>query len=83
MSCNICMFVNFVSPVEPNKITEALQDADWIKVMKDELLEFKLHKVWTTVPCPKGKTIVGSPWLYKNKMDEDGIMTRNKARLVA
>ncbi|GJW79798.1 retrovirus-related pol polyprotein from transposon TNT 1-94 [Tanacetum coccineum] len=28
-------------------------------------------------------TIIGTKWIYKNKLDENGIVTRNKARLVA
>ncbi|GJY51304.1 retrovirus-related pol polyprotein from transposon TNT 1-94 [Tanacetum coccineum] len=28
-------------------------------------------------------TIIGTKWVYRNKLDENGIVTRNKARLVA
>ncbi|KAJ9546500.1 hypothetical protein OSB04_019043 [Centaurea solstitialis] len=35
------------------------------------------------VPRPKNKTIIDLKWIFKNKKDEDGIVTRNKARLVA
>ena len=77
------MFVNFVSLMERKKIHEALKDSDWIKAMQDELVEFERHKVWTLVPCPKDKSIIGTRWVYRNKMDEDGVATRNKARLVA
>jgi len=27
--------------------------------------------------------IIGTKWVFKNKMDESGVITRNKARLVA
>nr|KAJ0227041.1 hypothetical protein LSAT_V11C100046250 [Lactuca sativa] len=64
-------------------IHSALQDADWIKAMQEELNEFEWHKVWTLVPRPSGKTITGTRWVYHNKVDKDGIITRNKARLVA
>ncbi|TLX69571.1 hypothetical protein E9993_22875, partial [Labilibacter sediminis] len=74
---------NFVSMMLPDKINSALQDADWIKAMQDELNEFKRHKVWSLVPRPSGKTIVGTRWVFRNKVDKDGIITRNKARLVA
>src|SRR5262249_35187840 len=30
-----------------------------------------------------GKSIVGTKWVFKNKMDESGKVVRNKARLVA
>nr|KAJ0203216.1 hypothetical protein LSAT_V11C500241930 [Lactuca sativa] len=80
---NFCMYVNFVSMILPDKVHTALQDADWIKAMQEELNEFERHKVWTLVPRPSGKTITGTRWVYRNKVDKDGIITRNKARLVA
>ncbi|GJZ22639.1 putative ribonuclease H-like domain-containing protein, partial [Tanacetum coccineum] len=51
--------------------------------MQDELLQFKLQKVWTLVDLPNGKRAIGTKWVYKNKKDERGIMIKNKARLVA
>nr|KAJ0209273.1 hypothetical protein LSAT_V11C400206350 [Lactuca sativa] len=83
VSNNFCMYVNFVSMILPDKIHTALQDADWIKAMQEELNEFERHKVWTLVPRPSGKTFTGTRWVYRNKVDKDGIITRNKARLVA
>nr|KAJ0227803.1 hypothetical protein LSAT_V11C100040470 [Lactuca sativa] len=80
---NFCMYVNFVSMILPDKVHTALQDADWIKAMQEELNEFERHKVWTLVPRPSGKTITGTRWVYRNKVDKDGIITCNKARLVA
>nr|KAJ0204837.1 hypothetical protein LSAT_V11C500258600 [Lactuca sativa] len=83
VSNNFCMYVNFVSMILPDKIHTTLQDDDWIKAMQEELNEFERHKVWTLVPRPSGKTITGTRWVYRNKVDKDGIITRNKARLVA
>jgi len=34
------------------------------------------------VPKPKDKTIIGTKWVFRNKLDEQGIVTSNKARLV-
>nr|GEV51139.1 retrovirus-related Pol polyprotein from transposon TNT 1-94 [Tanacetum cinerariifolium] len=34
-------------------------------------------------PQPKNMTIIGTKWVVKNKLDENGIVSRNKARLVA
>ncbi|KAL7589489.1 hypothetical protein Lser_V15G40850 [Lactuca serriola] len=51
--------------------------------MQDKLNEFERHKVWTLVPRTSGKTMTGTRWVYRNKVDKDGIITRNKARLVA
>jgi len=34
------------------------------------------------VPKPKDRTIIGTKWVFRNKLDEQGTVTRNKARLV-
>nr|GEY08502.1 retrovirus-related Pol polyprotein from transposon TNT 1-94 [Tanacetum cinerariifolium] len=39
--------------------------------------------VWTLVPKNYGKTIIGLKWAFRNKMDEEGVVTKNKGRLVA
>ncbi|GJV10830.1 putative ribonuclease H-like domain-containing protein [Tanacetum coccineum] len=64
-------------------VIQALTDPSWIKAMQEELLQFKLQKVWTMVNLPKGKRAIGIKWVYRNKKDERGIVVRNKARLVA
>ncbi|GKE50031.1 putative ribonuclease H-like domain-containing protein, partial [Tanacetum coccineum] len=51
--------------------------------MQEELLQFKLQKVWILVDLPKGHRAIGTKWVYRNKKDERGIVIRNKARLVA
>nr|GEY00706.1 uncharacterized mitochondrial protein AtMg00810-like [Tanacetum cinerariifolium] len=51
--------------------------------MQEELLQFKMQKVWILVDLPYGKRAIGTKWVYRNKKDERGIVIRNKARLVA
>ncbi|GJY75684.1 putative ribonuclease H-like domain-containing protein [Tanacetum coccineum] len=55
----------------------------FIEAMQEELLQFKLQKVWTLVDLPNGKRAIGIKWVYNNKKDERGIVIKNKARLVA
>ncbi|GJR46345.1 putative ribonuclease H-like domain-containing protein [Tanacetum coccineum] len=78
-----CLFACFLSQNEPKKVIQALTDPSWIEAMQEELLQFKLQKVWTLVDLPKGKRAIGTKWVYRNKKDERGIVVRNKARLVA
>ncbi|GJS95426.1 putative ribonuclease H-like domain-containing protein [Tanacetum coccineum] len=68
---------------EPKKVIQALQDPSCIESMQDELLQFKLQKVWTLVDLPNGKRPIGTKWVFRNKKDERGIVIKNKARLVA
>nr|GEU40394.1 retrotransposon protein, putative, unclassified [Tanacetum cinerariifolium] len=49
----------------------------------EELLQFKLQKVWTLVDLLNGKRVIGTKWVFRNKKDKRGIVVRNKARLVA
>ncbi|GJS33965.1 retrovirus-related pol polyprotein from transposon TNT 1-94 [Tanacetum coccineum] len=71
------------STIEPTKIAQALDDESWVEAMQEELLQFKIQKVWTLVDLPYGKNAIGTKWVYKNKKDERGIVVRKKARLVA
>ncbi|GKD06456.1 putative ribonuclease H-like domain-containing protein, partial [Tanacetum coccineum] len=63
-----------------NKTSEAHALVD---AMQEELLQFKIQKVWILVDLPYGKRAIGTKWVYRNKKDERGIVLRNKARLVA
>ncbi|KAL8145823.1 hypothetical protein AgCh_003826 [Apium graveolens] len=80
---NECLFSGFLSEMEPKKIEEALTDPDWVIAMQDELNQFESQQVWKLVPRPTHKKAVGTRWVFRNKLDEDGVVTRNKARLVA
>jgi len=79
----ICEHASFVSMKEPKKIDEALKDADWIMAMQDELNNFTRNDLWELVERPQDNNVIGTKWIFKNKQDQDGIVVRNKARLVA
>ncbi|GKE47079.1 putative ribonuclease H-like domain-containing protein, partial [Tanacetum coccineum] len=77
------LFTCFLSQEEPKKVIQALKDPSWIEAIQDELLQFKLQKVWTMVDLPNRKRAIGSKLVYRNKKDERGIVIKNKARFVA
>nr|GEV76972.1 hypothetical protein [Tanacetum cinerariifolium] len=68
---------------EPKRVHQALKDLSWIEAMQEELIQFKMQKVWVLVDLPYGKRAIGTKWVFRNKKDERGIVIRNKARLVA
>ncbi|GJT45283.1 retrovirus-related pol polyprotein from transposon TNT 1-94 [Tanacetum coccineum] len=82
-SASKCLFANFLFEIEPKKVSEALKHPGWVDAMQEELNQFYRNKVWTLVPLLYGKTTIGSKWVFRNKKDEHGITTKNKARLVA
>ncbi|GJU93467.1 putative ribonuclease H-like domain-containing protein [Tanacetum coccineum] len=73
----------FLSQEEPKNISQALQDDRWVEKMQEELLQFKLQKVWILVDLPSGKKAIGTKWVFKNKRDERSIVVKNKTMLVA
>ncbi|GJT57193.1 retrovirus-related pol polyprotein from transposon TNT 1-94 [Tanacetum coccineum] len=76
-------FFCFLSTIKPKNINEALKDESWVIAMQEELNQFISNDVWELVPNPKNMTIIGTKWVYRNKLDENGVVSRNKARLVA
>ncbi|GKB95064.1 retrovirus-related pol polyprotein from transposon TNT 1-94, partial [Tanacetum coccineum] len=74
-------FFCFISTIEPKNVNEALTDESCIIAMQEELNQFITNDVWELVPQPKNLTIIGTKWVFRNKLDENGVVSRNKARL--
>jgi hypothetical protein len=47
---------------------------NWIKIEKND--------TWELVPRPKSKNVIDTKWVFKNKLNEDGQVTKKKDRLV-
>ncbi|GKB16672.1 retrovirus-related pol polyprotein from transposon TNT 1-94 [Tanacetum coccineum] len=76
-------FFCFISTSEPNNVNKALTDESWIIAMQEELNQFITNDGWELVPQPKNMTIIETKWVFRNKLDENSVVSRNKARLVA
>jgi hypothetical protein len=70
------------STIEPTYFEEANKDEFWNKAMDEELDQIEKNDTWELVPRPKDKNVISTKWVYRNKLNEDGQVTRNKARLV-
>lgn len=53
----------------------------WMDSIIEELQQIEKNKTWELVPRPEDKNIIGTKWVYRNKMNEEGKNVRNKARL--
>jgi len=51
--------------------------------MHEKLNQFVRNEVWFLVPKTAEMNIIGSKWVFRNKLDDDGMITRHKAMLVA
>ena len=51
--------------------------------MQEKLNWFEKSEVWELVSRPSNQSVIGIRWVFRNKIDENGIIVRNKVRLVA
>jgi len=51
--------------------------------MQEEVNQIQRIDVWDQVPKPRQKNIIETKWVFKNKLNEQCEVVRNKARLVA
>ena len=75
-----------VTSFEPTTYTQAISCSDkqhWIQAMNEELQSIENNDTWSLVDLPKGRTAIGSKWVFKTKVNDEGKVTRFKARLVA
>lgn len=74
------------SDPEPKTFAEAMassERAKWIAATKSELRSMRKHRVWDRVGLPRGARAIGCRWLFRRKVDGNGVVIRWKARLVA
>ncbi|GJR78708.1 retrovirus-related pol polyprotein from transposon TNT 1-94 [Tanacetum coccineum] len=67
---------------KPKNVNEAIKEESWIVAMQEELNQFVANDVWNLVPPPRKQIVLGTKWVFKNILDENVIVSRNKARLV-
>ncbi|GKA90862.1 reverse transcriptase domain-containing protein [Tanacetum coccineum] len=71
---------NFIGNLNQRTLRDEMMDR---VTMQEELNQFIANDVWELVSQPKNMTIIGTKWVFRNKLDENGVVSRNKARLVA
>src|SRR5712672_2949792 len=54
----------------------------WEAACADEIGVFDHMEVYEVVPCPKGRKVVGSKWVFRIKRGPDGNIQKYKARIV-
>ena len=70
-------------PVSVAEVKSSPDKLKWEKAMEIEMKSLQLNGVWELVEPPLNRKIIGSKWIFKWKVDADGILECYKARLVA
>ena len=71
---------------EPKTLREARKRPDagnWLAAAQEEMDSLMEHETWSLTKLPPGRKIVGSKWVFKVKLDENGEAARYKCRLMA
>ena len=75
-------YLAFLSTIELYNANQASKDECWIQAMNEELDQIEKNHTWELVPRPHDKNVIGTKWIFKNKLNENVDVIRNKARLV-
>lgn len=71
---------------DPRNFKEAslsIHADEWKTAMQEELNAIEKNQTWELADLPPGRTAIGSKWVFKTKLDENGHIVQRKARLVA
>jgi len=72
-----------LTPATYKQAVESPQAEKWKKAMDEEYDSLMANKTWDLEVPPADAHIVGSKWVYTQKLGPDGEVVRYKARLVA
>ncbi|GKD31019.1 retrovirus-related pol polyprotein from transposon TNT 1-94 [Tanacetum coccineum] len=78
----MCIYAFFMSTMEPSNVKEVMSNPAWIDSMQEELLQFKQLDVWEIVPFSENIKPLTLKWLFKNKINKENMVIRNKTHLV-
>lgn len=76
-----CTNLALLSQIEPNNLSHVSEDKSWLKEMNEEMDQIE-NDTWELVPRPKEKKVIGTKWVFKNKINEEGQVIGNTIRLV-
>ena len=60
--------VCYTSQLGPKNVDESLGDESWTIALQEELNQFTRNDVWCLVLRPKDKHVIGTKWIFKNKI---------------
>eukprot|EP00253_Pinus_taeda_P021764 PITA_21764 len=75
-------YLALLSTIEPKNLNKSSEYESWVKAMDKELDQIEKNDTWELVPRPHDKNVIGTKWIFKNKLNENGEVIRKNARLV-
>ena len=73
----------FLAEFRARNVKDVLDNESYIEAMNEEIEQIEKNNAWTLVPRPKYKNVTDKKWVFRNKLNEDGKVSRNKTRLVS
>eukprot|EP00253_Pinus_taeda_P005134 PITA_05134 len=64
--------IDFLATFDHSNFEEASQNDHWVAAMIEELDQIEKNNTRELVPRPKDKNVIGSKWVFRNKLNEDG-----------
>jgi hypothetical protein len=71
---------------DPRTVREEVDSEDgniWKRALDEEMTSLDNNEAWDLVELPTGRNTIGNKWAFKKKMNAEGKVERNKARLIA
>ncbi|RVW83186.1 Retrovirus-related Pol polyprotein from transposon RE2 [Vitis vinifera] len=59
-----------------------MKNQNWMIAMNEELSMIEKNKTWILVEKPRDRKMIEVKWVYRTKLNVDGFINKNKARLV-
>lgn len=63
---------SFLHSIKPKNVFKASQDEIWVKSMNEELDQIEKNKTWELIPRPVSKNVIGTKWVFHNKLNDYG-----------
>ena len=60
----------------------AMKDKNWMAAMKEELSMIEKKKTWELIDRPQNRKVIRVKWVYRTKLNADGLINKHKERLV-
>ena len=71
-----------LTELEFRSVKEALENESYTMAMNEEIQKIEKKKYWILVPRPMDKNVIGTKCVFRNKLNKDGKVSRDKERLV-